>query len=287
MFRSFVGLAMAMLCVLFVSNTSHAVPRTFQSAGVDDEWFNAFNWDPVGVPFPEDDLTVSSGSPSTTTTVEVNEGCSLLVTGSSTTATFDRLNIGTTAPGMLSIEDGAVVNGFISIVGEEGAAAFGDATVTGTGSHWNLSGGLSVGRNSGSIGSLAVLDDGLLTSTQFLSVGVFGNSSGSLYIEDATATSSGFVDAGSRGVGLIELAAGASLTSTNTLRAGNFASGEGTVLVDASTLSMKSFTIGGSGDGSLDATGGAVVTGTGTASGDILRVGDTAGGVGDVFLSGV
>jgi len=268
-----------------LANTTCAVTRTYQFGGVDTEWFNAANWSPNGLPAADDMLTVDTAGPTTTTTVEVKNGGTVDVTGSAVTASFDQMEIGYEGEGEVTIQAGAVVTGFITRLGDQ-SGSVGIATVMGADSHWNLSGGLSVGNGNDAIGSAAVLDQGLITSAQFLSVAGFAGSMGDLYIEDAMVTSSGFVDAGARGAGLIELASGGSLTSSNTLRAGNFASGVGTVLVDASTLTAKSFTIGGTGEGTLDVSGGAVVTATGLASNDVLRVGDVAGSVGDVSLTG-
>ena len=268
-----------------LTNRICAATRTYQFGGVDNEWFNAANWSPNGLPAADDMLTVDTAGPNTVTTVEVKNGGTVVVEGSGVTAGFSQMEIGYEGEGEVTIEDGAVVTGFITRLGEQ-SGSLGIATVTGVDSHWDLSGGLTVGNGNEAIGSVGVLDQGLVTSAQFLSVAPIAGSSGDLYIEDAMVTSSGFIDAGSRGAGLIELASGGALTSTNTLRVGNFSTGFGTVLVDDSTISVKSLTIGGEGEGSLEASGGAVVTATGASSGDILRVGDVVDSVGDITLTG-
>lgn len=286
MFRWLVGLAMAMPCVLFASDSSQAVTRTYQSAGVDNEWFNAANWSPSGLPAEDDDLTVNAGSPTTTSTVNVDGGGTLTIGGSGVTASFAELAVGADGMGELTIDAGAVVTGTLGRVGRN-ANSLGGATITGQGTTWTLTSGLVAGLFADSDGTIGVLDRAVVDSQQFFSLAEFANTQGAMYVEDATVMTGGFADVGKRGLGFLELAAGASFTSSSDFALAREATGAGTALVSSSTITARAFIIGGAGTGTLDLSGGATATATGSGSGSVFRVGDVLGGEGDIFLDGV
>ncbi|WP_218932199.1 hypothetical protein [Adhaeretor mobilis] len=259
--------------------------RTYDNGGVDNEWFNAANWSPAGLPASDDELTVDSGTPSTTTLVEVNDLGAVLVTGSGVSATFNELRVGAQGEASLTIDEGAIANAGIVRMGQA-AESLGFVTVDGPGSQLATTAGVSVGFGNEAIGFLGVSNQAVVSSPSFFSVGGVAGSSGDVFAEEGTITSSGFVDVGSRGIGFMELTFGSSLTSTNTLRIGDFSTGEGTVLVNDSTIDVKSLTVGARGYGVLEISNGSVVTGTGTSGGDVLRMGDVLGSLGEVYVEG-
>lgn len=123
----------------------------------------------IGIESGDGTLTVEDGGTVTSAKGYVGVGLGsnghalITGTGSSWTTTGD-LMVGTEEDDAdITIEDGAVVNtGGDAVVGE-GAGSVGTATVTGTGSAWNVTGDLAVGIDGGD-GTLTVSDDGTVES---------------------------------------------------------------------------------------------------------------------------
>ncbi|MFO8012435.1 MAG: PEP-CTERM sorting domain-containing protein [Phycisphaerae bacterium] len=125
---------MGALTVVWIPWPAQAEMRTWTGAD-DKEWFNADDWNPVGLPDPSDDLTINSGTPETADDVTTDSDGSITVTEGAH-ATFDNdLVVGDSGAGTLNVEaDGRVSNaqGYLGF----GLGSTGMAAVTGDGSTW-------------------------------------------------------------------------------------------------------------------------------------------------------
>ena len=134
-------------------------------------------------------------------TVTVNGG-SLDVTAGMAGASADSLIVGSFGLGTLTVQNaGTVTSAAVSIADQAGSAGS-SATVTGTGSTWNIGGALTVGN--GDTGSLSVLAGGAVTITGGgeVNIGniVGANASGTVLVDNATLRANGsFIGVGQLG----------------------------------------------------------------------------------------
>lgn len=179
-------------------------------------------------------LTVGDGG--TVSAVAVLLGDSATGVGSldvnGTGSRFDSatLAVGNAGTGHLTVGGGGVVEvGGTATLGVA-SGSIGTATVTGTGSAWNMTQNLSVGAEGS--GSLSVLDGGTVATDTDLFIGQETGSTGSVLVDDAVLNARSFF-VGERGTGTLTLRNGATASSDLGLVGGDN-NGVGTAVVEGS-----------------------------------------------------
>jgi T5SS/PEP-CTERM-associated repeat protein len=225
-------------------------------------------------------LTISSfGTVSTTTLTTLGEFASahgtLVVSGpGSSLSSGSAIRVGNLGAGSMTIEDGGSVSTMSNGIVCFGAGSTGDVVITGAGSMWDCTGGVTVGQAGD--GSVTVADGGLLEGNS-----VQISASGELH-GDGSVSAVNVSNAGHVSPGLVD----GDSTGTLTIDGNYLAGGGGTLAVE----------IGGTGSGAFDAlgvSGNADLSGTLEVTligGPVLEIGDefpviTAGSVSGEFLS--
>lgn len=140
--------------------------------------------------------------------------------------------VGNGGQGSMLVQNGGVVNSGSVLVGDDGT---GTAHVTGSGSKWNINGGISASLigNEGQ-GTVTIDSQGALKST-YLIMGYQPTGRGELILDGAgtTGTQTDFLMIGRSGTGILKVTGGAVLThSSNEARIASEAGSNGTALVD-------------------------------------------------------
>lgn len=224
------------------------------------------------------------------------------------------LTVGSSTVGVLTIDTGTVTSAAGTI--GSGSGSSGAVTVTGTGSAWNSSGGISVG---GSGTGLLIVENGATVSTgsaSTLSVGSGSGGNGTLTIQtggmvtdlngtiggitgstgtvtvsgtNSTWTNTGALSVGSFGMGMLTIDGGGRVTSGVNFTTLVGSNGTGTVVVDGSTLAVGTLVVGGAapgGSATPAGTGALVIQDAGTVSSRGATIGSTAGSSGAVTVTG-
>jgi outer membrane autotransporter protein len=268
-------------------------------------WFDTANWNPAQLPVAGDDVHIDNGGTAqvdaagavgdelrvgenATGFLEIDASGTLAVTqthiglvaGSSGEVTVTGgawtnssiLRVGDEGTGTLTVQAGGQVssaNGIapdVSAIGRTATAA-GIATVTGSGSAWDINGELRVG-DSGD-GTLTISAGGEVTAVQSL-IGTFGGSTGTATVTGADSAwlHSGSINVGREGDGTLLITAGGEVSNTlGTI--GELAGGMGEVTVTGSGstwTNSDALRVGNAGDGTLVISAGGQVSSTGTSS---------------------
>lgn len=170
----------------------------------------------------------------------------------------------------------------LAIGGRSGGSGTGTVTVTGAGSAIEINGFdrfISVGRSAGSNGTLNVLNNASVSTTNIL---VGENANGTLNIDNALVAMSGFrTDSSNVGAGMT-VGRGAGSNATLTMSNGARITIENNTLVGGFSIGGDSFVTGGSGSVSLS--GGSSIAFSGSVADRSLNVGRT--GSGSLSLTG-
>ncbi|MGB2820179.1 MAG: hypothetical protein WBF17_04305, partial [Phycisphaerae bacterium] len=262
------------------------------TGAVDDDWFNGGNWSPAGGPAPYDALTVTLGAPhmpQTTTDVEVSDGGRIALYGLGASCTFDRLDVGGTGSGELSLNAGTSVSSAYGVLGM-GAGSAGTATVSGAAAIWT-SDTLVIGYEG--TGTLNVENGGTVFSNGNVALGYTPSGVGVVTVEDANWSIEGTLYIGHTAAGTVNVGAGAQVTcapGSVTYIGLEAPGGSGSATVDNATWTADEIHVGFQGTGTLDILNGGVLTSQGghvatewTGQGTVTVAGsgslwDTSGG---------
>ncbi|MFG1418080.1 autotransporter-associated beta strand repeat-containing protein, partial [Xanthobacter sp. V0B-10] len=159
--------------------------------------------------------TVTSGAAILAETSSSPGTANVTGAGSTWNLGIGSLSVGASGTGVLTVSNGGTVLSGESYIGEYGGAS-GAATVTGTGSTWNLgTGALYVG--SGATGTLLVADGGTVQNTGNVHLGVDAGVSGTATVTGVGSSlnlgSEGILYVGSAGDGTLLVEAGGAVTS--------------------------------------------------------------------------
>jgi len=132
----------------------------------------------------------------------------LTVTGTGSTLITGNLTVGGAGIGTLSIQSAGVVNSDSASLGSNSSSS-GSATVTGSGSQWNITNGLNVGQDG--IATLSISDGGAVSSATG-AIGVQANANSNVVIGGTGSTwtiggGTGTLNLGGVGVGRLEIGA--------------------------------------------------------------------------------
>lgn len=269
------------------SMPASAVNRTFDGGGLDSDWFNPANWDPDGAPAPADDLTINTGVPSGAVLVEVNDGGSVLLDGPTAGADLAQLQPGRSGNGVFTVQGGAdlTTSSFVRLGWFDGSS--GELILTGDGSTWVadtlVSVGLGFNSSAAATGVLTVSDQADFSGLG-LEVGGRPAAIGTLNVDNATATTSGFITVGAFGRGVANVTSGGMLESTGSaLSIGNGSGGVGQLNVDGGAVTTATgMTVGSFGTGTLDIRNGGVVN----AGSNTVSIAASTGSTGQMFVDG-
>lgn len=206
------------------------------------DWFNAANWTPAVVPVAGNAVNIDTATPNATV---INGGA----------AATGVLRVGRFATGNLTIENSGTLNSTIGVLGNQNGS-HGTVKVTGPGSTWTLSTGLSVGE--AGTGILTIENGGKVTTASTSYVGGTDDGIGTVTVtgENSLWEIGGPLSLGNAGQGTVSILDHASVTvGTDATFGGN--SGK---LEIASTGAMS---VGGS---FVQAAGGAYVVGLNPAN---------------------
>jgi len=236
------------------------------------DWFTGSNWSGNAAPTRNDNVTIDTTAPHAATI------------GSGSSALTRDITIGDSATGSLAVTNGWTLapNGRTYI--GRNAGSTGTLTLSGMGSNIITLNNIYAGY-SGS-GTLAVSGGAGLTGT-YMFVGANAGSTGQLTVDGPTSyiNLNNDIHVGTSGTGTASFTNGATLSSSQ-LIIGTYAGANGTVTVDGNgtTVSPINYIIvGDAGTGTLNITHGGTVSG-GSPYG--ISIGDAAGGVGTVNVSG-
>ena len=264
-----------------------AETRTFTNGALDSDWFSPGNWDPNGAPSPSDELVVTGGVPTTVALVEVSDGGSVLIEGPTAGAALDQLQPGRSGSGVFTVRGGGDLTtaSFVRIGWFDGSS--GDMVLTGDGTTWVADSLVSVGLGSNTsanaTGALTISDladfDGL-----GLEIGGRPAATGTLTVDNASATTSGTIIVGAFGFGAASVNNGGALESTGgSVTVGSGAIGEGELYVDGGTVTAAlGMLVGSSGVGLLDVRNGGAVR----VDANTVMVAATAGSSGRAVVDG-
>ena len=248
------GKALALGSVLLSLLSSPAYAAAWTGA-IDNDWFNAGNWNTGVVPTAVVDGYIN-------TIVNAPE---ITSAGAVSRYTY----VGSTATGALTVsEGGTLTSAGTSSVGNN-AGSTGTATVTGAGSLWESQNYFFIGNNG--TGTLTVSDGGRVTSAGTSSVGNNAGSTGTAMVTGTGSlwSSGSFFTVGSFGPGTLTISDGGRVTSAAGSYIGEWASSTGTATVTGSGSRWESgnaFYVGnaGTGTGTLTISDGGLVSSTGT-----------------------
>ncbi|WP_417583820.1 autotransporter domain-containing protein [Nitrincola sp.] len=144
----------------------------------------------------------------------------------------NNLIVGVNATGTLTINDGSAVTNGAGIIGYLGSIGNSSVTVEGAGSRWTNSGIVSVG--TGSTGSLAISDGGVVASTRGYIGREFSGSSGSVTVSGMGSLWTNSVDlfVGHAGTDSLAISDGGEVVNTNGYIGFSGSTGTGSVTVD-------------------------------------------------------
>ena len=147
------------------------------------------------------------------------------------------LAVGNAGMGTMSVRDGAAVSSNFGLVGEQ-AGSHGEVVVEGSGSTWEMRGGLAVGNFGTSVGVLEILDGGQVSninSNWWGVVGSFAGASGEVTVdgEDSSLSIATLLTIGREGSGKMTVSGGGAVSS-DVGHIGEFPGSNGDVTVDGS-----------------------------------------------------
>ncbi len=264
------ALSIAILFAAVSTNPSWAVVRAFDNDASDNDWFNPANWDPNGGPDEFDDLTVSSGTPTATSTVTTDSGGSIAVSGAGSVADFSGgvgltpgLQVGNVGNGSFTLDSaGQVQVSGLTFLGAQ-AGSRGEVTISDPNTTWSTNSTFVVGfRGEGDL----MLLDGAELSSNGGGIGNLATAVGTALVDDATWNSTQVITVGSTGQGTMTVQNGAAITATRTAIGLN-SNSVGELTLDASTWdnSGGQVTLGNSGTGNLTIRNGAGMTNNDTS----------------------
>ena len=126
---------LGLLFLLIATPAGAGTLRTWDNGGGDTDWTTPGNWNPDGYDI-SDNLIVSSGSPTSSSSVSIDNGGSITLAGPTTFVAFSNsLNIGyNDGEGTLTVMDGGAISNTDGYIGYE-AVSTGVATVAGPGAN--------------------------------------------------------------------------------------------------------------------------------------------------------
>lgn len=191
------------------------------------------------------------------------------------------LNVGYQGQGLLTVSGGgATTVGGTAYVGSI-AGSDGTVVVTGVGSAFGSTGGLSVGQNG--TGLFQVLAGGT-ASTAWGTIGSNAGSVGTALVDGAGSawTPTGGLTVGFGGLGTLTVSNGGNLTTAE-VNLGFAATGNGTAVVDGPGSQLNATT---TIDVGVDGRGSLTISNGGSVSNDISRIGRYASGIGSAIVTG-
>ncbi len=283
------GLHVSLLCLWFSSPINAGEFRTWTNGGGDNNWFNAANWNPNGVPATDDILEIVSGTPATLSQVTITNEGSILLANGATSAALGNLFVGSSSNGSLKVTNDATLTSSDTRIGFN-EAGYGTAILSEAGSTWTTTSNFHIG--SAGTGTLLVTGGADLLSqptsaSHVVAIGRFSTGVGHVTVQGIGSQweiSDVVLQVGAEGTGRLDILFDAVVaTEGATIGASGPSGGSGIVNVDGQQTTWTNaglVTVGEGGTGQVLVTAGADVTSRG------LTIGSLAGSVGVVDVIG-